>query len=139
MMGLVRRVLIGGLVAFVTACGLAGCKSSSEAPRAAASGARNLITRDEITKSRVSTAYDAVARMRPNFLRSHGPTSSRQPRSEMYAKVYVDGSSMGGLDQLKGISATMVESIEFLPAHDATTRFGTGHEGGAIMVSTRRR
>jgi hypothetical protein len=131
-----RRIVLVTLCAVVAAQGVA-CTSKAAAPRPP-SGSRNMIIRDEIVASNVRNAYEAVERLRPNFLRSHGPTSVRQSTG-MRAKVFVDGTSMGGLDQLKGISAGQVESIEFLPAGDATIRFGTGYEGGAILVTTRKR
>jgi hypothetical protein len=43
----------------------------------------------------------------------------------------------GGLDFLQTIRVEMVEQMEYLDASDATTRFGTGHGGGAIVVLTR--
>jgi hypothetical protein len=130
-------VLVGALCGAIATGGVASCTSSGATARPP-STSRSVITRAEIDASNVSTAFDAVERLRPNFLRSHGPTSVRQASGPL-ARVYVDGSSMGGIDQLRGIAAGVVESIEYLPARDATTRFGTGHEGGAIMVLTRRR
>jgi hypothetical protein len=52
--------------------------------------------------------------------------------------VYVDGRLFGGMRELHQIRASDVAIMRFLSAPDATTRFGTGHEGGAILIETKR-
>jgi hypothetical protein len=52
-------------------------------------------------------------------------------------KVYLDGSLMGGLDQLKAISVRSIASIRFLDGLEASNRWGLNHGMGAIVVSTR--
>jgi hypothetical protein len=47
------------------------------------------------------------------------------------------GVRMGGLEELHSIRAADVESIRFINARDATTRWGTGHMGGVIEVLLR--
>ncbi len=54
-----------------------------------------------------------------------------------YAEVYVDGLRYGPLESLYQISTNTIERIEYLSALDATTRYGTGHMGGAILVVIR--
>jgi hypothetical protein len=49
--------------------------------------------------------------------------------------VYVDGSRMGGVQELKRIPAQDVREIRFLSASDAQQRYGPGHGAGAIQVS----
>ena len=49
----------------------------------------------------------------------------------------VDGMRLGGLDALHELPSASVRKIRTLDARDATTRFGTGHSAGAIIVLTR--
>jgi hypothetical protein len=74
--------------------------------------------------------YQAIGRLRPAWLRI-----SPQGASPV---VVVDGSpQMGGLEQLRSFQAADVTALEYMSASDATTRFGTGYSGGAILVTTR--
>ncbi len=98
----------------------------------------NVITAEEIAQadaSRAWNAYDLIAELRPAFLRSRGATSVRESVPTR-AEIYLDGVHFGGLDSLKTISAAILKRIEYLGAMDATTRFGTNHVGGAILLST---
>lgn len=96
----------------------------------------DVLTQDEIERASVSTAYDAVQRLRPVWLRTRGRGSVQS--SAQYAVVYLDGAQIGGPEALRRIGASDVRSIRFLRAGDATTRYGTGHEGGAILVETKK-
>jgi hypothetical protein len=39
---------------------------------------------------------------------------------------------------LRQVRAQNIATMEFMGPSDATTRFGTGHVGGAILIVTRR-
>ena len=52
--------------------------------------------------------------------------------------VYVDGARRSTrLEALEGLDPRNVEEAEFLTASDATTRYGTGHPRGVIVIRTR--
>jgi hypothetical protein len=51
----------------------------------------------------------------------------------------IDGSIRGELDELRSLNTDSIESMQFLSATDATTKYGTGYFGGVIEVTTRRR
>lgn len=89
-------------------------------------GMRDAITAEEIAAANVYNAYDAVTKLRPLFLQQRG---SSPP------VVYVDNVRYGAPATLRDIPTTNVQRIEYIGANDATTRFGTGHSGGVIMVS----
>ena len=76
-------------------------------------------------------AYDFVRLNRPQWLRTRG--SSAVGSSVM---VYVDGNRMGDPSVLKGISTTDISEIRYLDGREATTRYGSNHSHGAILVST---
>jgi hypothetical protein len=97
---------------------------------------RNLITADEIARSNASTAYEAVERLRPAFLRTRGP-QSLQNSEPPTPNVYVDGMKYGTLASLAQLPALGIISIQYLSALDASQRFGIGNEGGAIVVTTK--
>ena len=94
---------------------------------------RNLITADEIAKSNATNAYEAIKRLRPEFLRTRGVTSTHSMQAPTPV-VYVDGSLYGPLGALNSITASSIASIEYLSAMDATQRFGIGHDAGAIKI-----
>jgi hypothetical protein len=52
--------------------------------------------------------------------------------------VEVAGIQRGELRTLQNVSVDQVERVEFIDGRDATTRFGTGHGGGVIMVDVDR-
>lgn len=113
------------------------CSSSG---RSSESNARNrgaVITAEELATTAELDAFDAVRRLRPMWLRTRGPVSmSLQGRAGI--RVYVNGSRRGQLDVLRSFRATDIESITYLSAPEATTRFGIDHSDGAIMVILKR-
>ena len=102
------------------------CDSSEQA--ATGAGSREMLTGAEIKAASVSNTFEAVRRLRPNFI------FGRYKRPV----VYLDNLRYGGVNSLNNIDASIVEIIEFLKPIDATTRYGTGHSSGAILVTTRK-
>jgi hypothetical protein len=102
-----------------------------------ASAPANLITREMVEQTHVSTAFELVQNVRPRWLQDRGPTSLDGSRTPV--QIYLDGSRYGGPEALQAISLDAIEEMRYLGAADATTRFGTGHGGGVILVTTRRR
>jgi outer membrane cobalamin receptor len=119
---------------FLTAL-LAACASTSGGTTAGRQ--RNVISQQEIADSNLTTAYEIVESLRPEYLRSRGMASMRSETPET-AVVYIDGVRAGGLEALRQISRDILQEIRFLSGSDATTMYGTGHGGGAIQVITRR-
>jgi hypothetical protein len=121
------RALAAGILAAVWAC-----SSGSRVPSRSA----DVITAEDMAAVNLPTAFDVVERLRPHFLRPRGPTTVV---SDTRLVVYQDNLNLGGVDMLRQIRAAELQEIRFLSASDATTRFGTGHPGGAIIVTTRKR
>lgn len=125
-----RRGGIGPGTALAVAFGLvtlgAACASGGGGER----GPRrdpNLITAEELADYHNLDCYDAVRRLRPRWLqgRAGDPTVVR------------DGSHLGPASEyLAQIRVGQVASIRYLSATEATMRFGTGVNGGAIVVTT---
>jgi hypothetical protein len=49
--------------------------------------------------------------------------------------VYLNGTRYGSVETLRSIHSTSIREIRFLNSSDATTRYGIGHLGGAILVA----
>ena len=114
---------------------LAGCTPLPEGVRPS-TGRFGDITRAELDMEAFTSAYHAVERLRRSWLRSQGGRTPTNPDPRPW--VYVDGVRLGSIQELYGISPEYVQTISLLSPTDATTRFGTGHVSGAIMVVTRR-
>ena len=95
------------------------------------------IMQDEIVASLAVDAYDAIAKLRSNFLASRGPTSFRSPASGM-PSVFVDGIEYGPISTLAQIPASSILEIRLLRSWEATTIYGTGYMAGVIAITTRR-
>ena len=73
---------------------------------------------------------EALRVLRPRFVAPRGPDGTRLPA------VYVDGAPrLGGLADLASIRSDAVAEVRYLSAIEATTRFGSGHMAGAILVT----
>jgi hypothetical protein len=124
--GRLGMLLVAGAV-LLAACGGARTQGPSIS---------NIITSEEIRESSGRTAHEIVQQLRPQFLRVRGSRSiSGSQVSEPV--VYVDNIRMGGLSALREVRASAIEEIRYIGAADATTRWGTGHMGGAILVILR--
>jgi hypothetical protein len=55
----------------------------------------------------------------------------------VYPTVVRDGVRLGEISSLATISPRTVASIRFLSAADASTRYGSGYDGGVIEVVRR--
>ena len=116
---------------------LAGIPAAGEAQETRKTYPREMITREEILDRSPDskTAYDVIQRLRPHFFRTRSSGSIQRP-TPVAIKVYVDGTLRGSILSLREILATAVISILYLDGSDATTRYGTDHENGAIVVRT---
>ena len=128
-----RILVLVTLHFFFTACGNGPHPASGLGFRD-----RTILTSEEIRLAGASsqTAYDAIAQLRPEYLRSRGRSSLRSAAPPT-AVVYVNDIRYGDLLSLKAISIEGVHMIAYMSASDATTRFGTDHLGGAILITTK--
>ncbi|NIP81205.1 MAG: hypothetical protein GWM90_19100 [Gemmatimonadetes bacterium] len=84
------------------------------------------------------TALDAIRRYRPMWLRTTRGQDSFTSQGRRGLRVYMDDVQYGGLESLQNLGVTNIEEMRFLDKREATTRFGTDHAEGAILVTTRR-
>lgn len=124
-----------GMLALAGSLWLAGCVTGGrEGGRPSTGGGTEDITREELDRDTFGNAYQAIQRLRRTWLRQGART---EYHSNNRPVVYVNGVRME-FRELSAISDDHVERISLLSPIDATTRFGTDHASGAIMVVTRR-
>ena len=125
-----RHVLV---LTLALGLGLAGCASSGGGgTRIPGSSSNRIVRADLDALEGALDAYQAIERLRPRWLQGRGVGSSPPV-------LYISGSRRGDLDDLRSMQAAELEQMEYMSPSDATTRFGTGHTGGAILVTNRRR
>ena len=127
---MVRVHLFGIIVASV----LVGCTTARQQHRGAYDA--NLITEDEIVASHSVSAYDAIHKLRANFLSQRGLTSFGNSSSPM-PTVYVDEQRYGDIAILRTIPSEIISTIRLYRAWEATTHFGMNNMGGVIAITTR--
>jgi hypothetical protein len=128
------RLLVSALV--VSACASSSDTTFGEGGGTAATaseGNSNLIVRAELDSFPGQSAFDAVEMLRRRWTQSQRGSSFSGPR---YARVVVDGTVRGELDELRRFNTYNIETMRYLSASDATTKYGTGYMGGVIEVTT---
>lgn len=109
--------------------GCAGMTAGAGAPRSSF----NSVTGDELRDSVSNDLYAALQDLRPQWFRPR-PRASITFATAQEPVVYVSGVREGSLDTLRGLDLLDVVSVEFIDPLDASTRYGTGHSGGVILV-----
>jgi len=97
---------------------------------------RNRLTAEELEPLVQFSAWDAVQRLRPMWMRPGGIRNSANPAG-YYAYVFVDGSPYGEMATLRGFRMENVQEMRFVDATDATIRYGGQYQGGVILITTR--
>jgi hypothetical protein len=126
------------LLSAAVACASSGTQTSSATSSASrAARSPNLISAQEIAQTNASNAYELVARLRPQWLRTSGVASIGAGARTGGVVAYVDNVRLNRFDELRGVSAESVASIRYLNAEQAAaldTRGGA--VAGAVVVST---
>jgi hypothetical protein len=129
------------LVAVVAALGCASQNLNSGSPTSGvAQKSANYLPFDEIANAHAdaNTVYDAVARLRPNWLAAHGVTSTNMSNTTEYATVFVDGVLYGDLSTLRNLQAYHVADIRYYDITQSGARYGIrGGSSGVIDVRTK--
>ena len=117
-----------GALALVAVLGLALSGCATMGPATGAS--RDALTEVDLAEFANMSCYDAVRRLRPMWLQSR--TARARPI------VVIDGTPRGQVEILRSFRAIDFSLIEHLEGPEATTRFGTGYAGGALVLSSKR-
>jgi len=140
----VRPTFIGADLA-LCALLVAGC-SSGTGGGTVSNTSSNVILREQILDMPDGSALEVIQRYRSSWLRprSQGsaagafiaPASGTVQGNPETPIVFVDEIRYGEVESLGRIPSTGIESIVFISATDATTRYGTGYAGGIIRINT---
>jgi hypothetical protein len=113
---------------------LAGCAP----PRNAFPGEYNAYAISEFelrnSSAETATAYDAIRRLRPNFLNYQAQTSVANPAPGVPV-VYLNERFAGDLNLLNQLLVSQIESIRFYKPADAMIKYGTDRTGGVIAIT----
>lgn len=96
-----------------------------------------VLTADEIATHNIegSSAYDAVARLRPKWLRARGVKSLHvESDSSEYAYIFVDGRPLGKFGTLHDIPLYQVSEVRFYDVAEAAQFGPRGEQAGVIEV-----
>jgi hypothetical protein len=102
----------------------------------------DVITTDQVVRSKATNAYDVIATLRPQMFTAHGAPTTRgqQPatpgRQALPVVVYIDNVKVGPVEELKALGKLDVREIRYLSPRVATDRWGEHHAGGVIYVTT---
>lgn len=124
---------VGVVVALVVASS-AGCGASRGTVGAAY--AAKALRAQELGALPEASAYEAVERMRPQFLWSRPAASDSQQPAPAPCAI-VDGGIPADVHGLRGLMATQVLEIVSIAALDAYQRYGPACAHGALVVTTR--
>lgn len=114
---------------------LAGCSSATTANGASgrARSTQNQLTREDLASANADNLYDAVAKLRPNWLSSRGVTSVTDA-TPTEVDIYMDGNFLGKPDYLKQVRTNDIVSLTYWDSGRASARFGMGHPRGVIEI-----
>ena len=127
-----------GTLSILSACAAsAGAEAGggASAPRAQRSS-RDLITQEELMASGATNLFDAVQRLRPQWLSGANRTSTTGGGVEVV--VYQGTTNMGGVEALRQIAPGYVASLRWLDASQATNMLpglGSRRVAGAILIT----
>lgn len=127
-----RNYLLSVLLSISTAA----CASSGSPNHHSTS---DKLTRSEIANSNTANAYDAIARLRPSWLRPTGTASIGGGVRGQLILIYIDNQRAEDLYALKNISTGMIESAEWLDAArvaSVLSNVPSGAYSGAILIKT---
>ena len=139
------------LTAAAITLGGSGCGSSAPAIASAGGGPKpsaTVITADEIAKVNVLNGYEVVQKLRPAMLsqrqiasaNGHGGLAKDAPPikgtdvASGQVVVYMDGTRLGDVEQLRGITASSIATLRYYSASEAQVKWGSNHPAGAIEV-----
>jgi hypothetical protein len=161
-----RSRRLHALAAAASVVALSACVSKTgdslrteAAPEAHSS--RYVLVQADLEKSRADNVYDAIAKLRPEFLRGHGdPTSfikqgvvdKRDPNpspapsgstggavltAPTPVRAYRDNARLSGVDDLRQMPIAGIAEIRYIPGPEAGVKYGTDHAGGVILIKSK--
>lgn len=128
-----RACLSTGAAVIITAC--ATGQASTYSPR---TGSTGHLESGDIRNSRFTNLYDAIFRLRPEWLRARGGAKSVYDRSRQVPVVgiFIEGEGRGyTIEKLFEVPPEVVRSVRFIHPSEAMAYYGTQWVWGGIVVS----
>ena len=120
--------------ALVAAVILAGCSAATQ--NSPSRGDPNVLTHEQLTATNSTSVFDALEKLRPEWLTSRGPTSVTDATPAV-PSVFMNGQMLGKVEVLRDIRVLDVGEARFWSAAQASARFGMGHPRGVIELKNR--
>lgn len=101
--------------------------------------AHDVLTRADILAAYLpedATAYDALYRLRPEFLQEHRVSGTGD--RERLPGIRINDAPTTEIQVLRTIPARSLVDVRFVRSLDARYRFGAGYPAGVILVQTER-
>jgi hypothetical protein len=121
------------LAALLITCVLAGCAGAATSSRSGQDRSA-VLTREMLAKTNSDNLYDAIVKLRPEWLTSRGPTSATD-MTPTSVDVYMNGTHLGNADYLRQMRVLDVSEVRYWDAGQASARFGMGHPRGVIELT----
>ena len=130
-----RKMVMCAMALMLVACSSGGGATTAQPDTQSRPmrGPADLITEAEIRAGVYQNALDVVQNLRPTMLRPRGTSTS-----QYQVVAYMDDVKLVDLNGLSTIPTERVKEIRYINSRDATTRWGTGHGSGVILVTTKR-
>ena len=97
---------------------------------------RNVLTQEQLATTNTTNLYEAIEKLRPDWLTSRGPTSVTNTAPAV-PSVYMNGAMLGKAEYLRQMRVLDVTEVRYWEAGPASARFGMGHPRGVIELSRR--
>ena len=94
----------------------------------------DMVTGAELEETLETTVYDALQRLRPQWLRARGVARTGGNQS---VSVFINRQRMGDVDFLRTLQPDVVREIRFYSGTEATMTFGSDNTGGVINITRR--
>jgi len=114
--------------ALVFGCASAGTQGGSSR------GSGSSLTVEQLSTVNADNLYDAIVKLRPNWLTSRGPTSVSDPTPSS-VDVFMGNNFLGKADYLQQIRPGDVSEVRYWDPGAAAARFGMGHPRGVIELT----
>jgi hypothetical protein len=121
------------LAASALLCLVVGCVTAGSGQR---SGSSTVLNAAQLAAANTDNLYDAIIKLRPEWLTSRGPTSVTD-LTPSGVDVYQSGNLMGKAEYLKDVRMLDVTEVRYFDTGQASARFGMGHPRGVIEIIRR--
>ena len=120
------------LFPFALSAGCASATSQSGTNRET----RSVLTQEQLAATNTTNLYEAIAKLRPDWLTSRGPTSVTNAAPSV-PSVFMNGTMLGKAEYLREMRVLDVTEVRYWEPGPASARFGMGHPRGVIELSRR--